>query len=394
MQPKALADSPLSGSGVLRQAHNHQNQQTKVFQNSEQLNKLRNYLPPDEVDVVVYHFPCHDGFGGAYCFWRYISCNPEIDIDSVEFIGMSHSMCDEDINGSISQKLLGKNVVFVDLVPRSSVLEDLVINYPKKAVVLDHHAGAQKTLQEFPKILKDHVCFDLSKSGATLAWEYCYPSDDPPELLKLIEDRDTWSGNYPETNAFATAFYKAVPFDFEEFEKYEDPTELEKIIEEGKILLKYQKMEIVQQHAPNAVPKKITIDKKTYNVFVINTNVLISDIGAYLAKQRFGEDSGEMCDFALMWVYNHKRGLVKVSLRSDKDRQGFVDVAEIAKNFGGNGHPAAAGFCIQYPDIIDKVVSLSSNSSVAYEVLKACGLVALGGVFGGAAVFTADKFKK
>jgi len=29
-------------------------------------------LQPDEVDYVIYHYPCSDGFGSAYSAWKFL----------------------------------------------------------------------------------------------------------------------------------------------------------------------------------------------------------------------------------------------------------------------------------------------------------------------------------
>ena len=72
----------------------------------------------------------------------------------------------------------------------------------------------------------------------------------------------------------------------------------------------------------------------------------MSEIGARLAPD---------CDFALVWYWDHEAKHTKVSLRAFHET---VDVAEVAKKFGGGGHRKAAGFQLpagkHIEDIFDK----------------------------------------
>ncbi|MHA2021005.1 MAG: DHHA1 domain-containing protein, partial [Candidatus Thorarchaeota archaeon] len=45
-------------------------------------------------------------------------------------------------------------------------------------------------------------------------------------------------------------------------------------------------------------------------------------------------------DVGVVWYFDHKDGSYHVSLRSDGEN---VDVSEVAKHFGGGGHPGASG---------------------------------------------------
>jgi oligoribonuclease NrnB/cAMP/cGMP phosphodiesterase (DHH superfamily) len=354
------------------------------------MEKLKNYLPPSDVNVVVYHSPCSDGFGSAYVFWKYFNDN-HIDTDTIKFIPMSHSTAgDETSRNTILPLLRDKNVVFVDIVPPEHLIEDFVRNVPQRCVVLDHHKGMAKTLEKFPILTSDHIYFDTSHSGCMLAWQYCYNNEDPPTFLKLIEDRDIWGEQYNDTAAFVAAFYTTVPFDFQEYAKYENEKTLKKLIKDGSVVVKYQHIEITESIIPRAVEKQFTLNGIIYNAFVVNTNVYTSDVGALLSTKMCS--SGKPCDFAIMWHYNHFKKVVNVSLRSDKHRDPCIDVSEIAKMFKGNGHTNAAGFMVQYPDPIDSIMMTNQTKEQlglleqfvrAKPFLVAFGLTVVAGVAGG-----------
>jgi nanoRNase/pAp phosphatase (c-di-AMP/oligoRNAs hydrolase) len=366
------------------------------------MQKFKSYLPPSEVNVVVYHSPCSDGFGSAYVFWKYFNDN-NIDTDTIDFIPMSHTTDDDETpRDTILPRLKGKNVVFVDIVPPGRFLVDFVQNGPSRCVVLDHHKGMVKTLEKYPILTSDHIYFDISHSGCMLAWQYCYDQLEPPRFLKLIEDRDIWGEVYDDTPAFVAAFYTTVPFDFEEYGKYEDETVLNSLINDGGIVVRYQQIEIVEHIIPRSFERQITLNGVMYNTFVVNTNVYTSDVGAVLSTKIC--KNGQPCDFAIMWHYNHFKKMVKVSLRSDKHRDPCVDVSEIAKMFGGNGHTNAAGFGVKHPDPIENITNAVNNKESLNAIsrflrtrpfLTAFGITILSGGLGWTAgTLTAGSIKR
>ena len=83
-------------------------------------------------------------------------------------------------------------------------------------LVIDHHKSAMVELHDI-----SNAIFDMSKSGATLAWEFFHPGKEAPKFIQYITDRDLWKWELPYSKEFSAAF-DMVPFDFEEFEKFED----------------------------------------------------------------------------------------------------------------------------------------------------------------------------
>lgn len=310
------------------------------------MDKFREYLPPAEVDIVVYHKNCADGYGAAYIFYRYFK---QLGIDNnKEFIAMAHAAPNDLTNRiEILPRLTGKNVVFVDIVPPENVLIEC-IKGPNRAVALDHHKGMKKTLETYPDLTAQHIYFDISHSGVGLAWEFCYPNNNNiPKFLKLIEDRDIWTKKYEETDSFVTAFYRSVPFQFIEYEQFDEhiaghvgELNYQRCIDEGRIVLKYQQVELKTNVFPSAVEKHYKFNGKVYGCRLINTSNNISELGEIMCSQPF--KNGEKCHFAIMWYFDHNKNCVKVSLRA----QDAVDTSDIAKQFKGNGHPNASGFSV------------------------------------------------
>lgn len=88
---------------------------------------------------------------------------------------------------------------------------------------------------------------------------------------------------------------------------------------EGAAILRYQH-QIVAQHVDRARLE----DLAGYRVPVVNASSLFSEIAGELS---------ESYPFAAVWF----------------DRDGGIDVSEVAKRFGGGGHFHAAGFEIPAP---------------------------------------------
>lgn len=364
---------------------------------NDSMESLREYLPVEDVNVVCYHSNCCDGFGAAYCFWKYFS-DKESDNSNISFLPLSHSTREADFRKNVLPKLKNKNVIFVDFIPPKNVLLDC-LQVPSKVVMLDHHGPVVESLKQFdesfPGLVQKHIFFDNDRSGAILAWDYVFPGMNAPMFLQYIEDRDIWRQprKFQETDPFVASFYSAVSFDFEEFDSYLDQEMLDNAIFEGKILLKYQALEILSL-SKRACEREIVINDITYHVYVINTNVYFSDLGNYLTNQLCPSFGDVKCDFAMMWSYNHQTNQVKFSLRSDWTKENpTTNVAEIAQYFGGNGHAPAADFTVDYPDVVDGIIAkhtqpqTSGNSSgdrslLYLNLLVACGLLGVGAAGG------------
>jgi oligoribonuclease NrnB/cAMP/cGMP phosphodiesterase (DHH superfamily) len=318
---------------------------------------LRSYLPPDEVDCVVYHNPCSDGFGGAYVFWKYLKETYNIDDPSennrIRFIPFSHMMSEKDVRERVLPEVKGRNVVYIDVCPGPNVFLDMLIE-PERAIVLDHHESGLKTTEKHPSdFVFKHCHIDQTYSGCILAHRYCYPDKEPPLFLKFIQDRDIWAWKLEEfSRPFTEAFHRSVPFEFAEYAKFEDEDHVYSLVKEGNVLSKYKDLRVLEL-AKRAKEGEITIDGRKYTVFIINTGEHISDLGHVLSQMdcpRFEKK----CDFAMMWYYDEIRGKIKVSLRSDNDlpKEDQINVSTIARHFGGGGHPNAGGFTLDKSDLL------------------------------------------
>ncbi len=261
--------------------------------------------------VILYHADCPDGFGSAYAAWKKFG-------DSAEYVPVEHG-------SPPPEHLKGKKVYIADFSYPLPILQKLLSETASLAV-LDHHEGARDAVQSIP----EHV-YDALRSGAVITWNYFHPNLPTPTLLAYVQEGDLYTFKLPHSRE-VLAYCYTLPFTFESWDalstRLEKPEELQKISDRGAIYLEYGKVLMDQ------------IANRAWLVTFEGHAVLAVD-----APRAFGSDVGHMLaerkpPFSM--VIRVKRDGLRVSLRGD----GSIDVAELARRHGGNGHPNAAAFSI------------------------------------------------
>jgi uncharacterized protein len=309
-----------------------------------------NTLTPDEIDFVIYHDPCCDGFGSALCSYLYFKPweGKNIHGKTVEYYPTKNHNKFPDVTG--------RNVAIFDFsYNRDATLE--MMSKANKLLIIDHHKSAESELVDIPN---DNKIFDMKHSGAHLAWKFFFPEEEVPLLIKYIEDNDIWLKQMPNTRE-VTSFIFTLPFEFEEYEKLLDEEYIKNtVIPTGIGMLKQSENLIVGALNYKQI-KFVQIGNNYYMVVHSNSTVLKSDIGNRLL------DKYPMCDFSS--VYSTCGGTTSISLRSDNKK---ADVSVIAQKFGGGGHRNASGMAIhntiEFPGkLIDNNISYGMLSSVYSE---------------------------
>lgn len=266
--------------------------------------------------AVFYHADCLDGFGGAYAAWKKLG-------DNAEYIPVKYG------HEPLPEESKNKEVYFIDFCYTKDVM-DKVMAAAKSLTVLDHHLGIKDVVESIPQ----HI-FDASRSGATIAWQYFHPNTPVPKLLLHIEDEDLYTFKYPETRPLGV-YLSAQPFTFESWDELvaslDDPSKHETILAKANTYLEYFNylVELSVTHAH-------LINFEGHTVLMATASpmrTLKSAVGNALVKKR--------SPFAVV-ASVHPNG-IGISIRGD----GSVDVAEIARKYGGNGHPKSAGFHIPW----------------------------------------------
>lgn len=261
---------------------------------------------------VLYHSNCYDGFGSAYAAWEYF----EYANTQAIYIPVSYG----------DQRPLLPNAEHIYILDFSYNEEDLVAFHNEnncQITLLDHHKTAQEKLE--PLIGRYDwlsIEFDMNRSGALMSWEFFHPSDQVPELIQHISDRDLWKFELEGTKEVHMALV-SYPMDFKLWSEFK----VEDLIKEGKTLIR------MYDNLVNNICSKATIKELAgYKIPVVNTSIAWSEVGNKLCNDY------PQHDFAASFTVFGDQ--VMWSLRSIGD----FDVSEIAKQFGGGGHKNAAGF--------------------------------------------------
>lgn len=280
-------------------------------------------------DLCVYHGDCNDGFGAAWAVWNRWGYD-------VEYVPAHYgSKIDADFEG--------KRVLFVDFSMKREHLRDVTA---REIVVLDHHKTAQAELEvwtvdnlnlcDVPDALDMReqalgerivALFDMDKSGARLAWEFCHADSAIPELLAHVEDRDLWRFNIPGTKEVHAAL-NSYPH---KFELWSD-MRVNDLILEGAHIMRAQQVQV------GDLCKTMSLQRVGgHLVPAVNAPFfLASDVGHALLRAH------PDAPFTATWCEANRVRMY--SLRSEDHR---TDVSEIARSNGGGGHRNAAGFSLE-----------------------------------------------
>ena len=307
--------------------------------------------------TILYHADCPDGFGAAYAAWRRFG-------NAATYRPMHHGQPWE------MAEIAGHDVYILDFSFSPDTLETLA-GQANSVVQIDHHASARQPwadhLTATPHGGENYrhpslplaLNFDLDKSGARLAWEYFHAGEPVPLILRHIEDMDLWRFALPGTRAISRAL-RLRDFDFAIWDELiratpdADSPRYKALLAEGESIERFFQTEVDRlAQSRLAMPARLRgepLDPLQALRHGLPTIIeeerawraitgLAINAGAMFASE-LGDRLAERCgSFGLIWQLGSD-GLVKVSLRG----RGNLDVAEIAANYGGGGHPNAAGF--------------------------------------------------
>ena len=311
--------------------------------------------------TIYYHADCLDGFGAAYAAWcRYG--------DSALYRPMHHG------DPWQPEEVSGRDVYILDYTFAPEQLLAMA-GAAHTVTLLDHHETARQpwdndlcpagdTALEFRHpTLALTLHFDMARSGARLAWEHFHPDRELPAPLAHVEDIDLWRFALPGTRAFCRAL-RMQPWAFARWHQIVHDADLRRqLLSQGEAIETFFNLE-VQRLADSRLLAPVTLKGDPVDPLqavrhgqpvieegdrswlaargvAINANGLFaSELGNILAERHGG--------FALIWEVNDQQ-IAKVSLRAC----GAVNVARIAENYGGGGHPNAAGFRMPASQLIE-----------------------------------------
>lgn len=295
--------------------------------------------------LVIYHANCLDGLAAATAAYETF----QRDKTNCCFLAANYS--DRDYIMSI---LTGndhdyKSVYFLDFSLKRADMEEIE-RHVDHITVLDHHKTAKEELEGMYDI-------ELTKSGAVLSYQFFNPGVQVPKKYLLVQDRDLWKWEFPETRYYTLSLFNGRGKSLENFmEQFELP--IEEHVRNG---------EKINQYCQNRMDE-IILDSVCYTevdgykgIPVINCpSFFSSDIGNRLSINN---------PFVVLW--NRKQDRYEFSLRSNTTyNPKGIDVSKIAKRFGGGGHGNAAGFSANCDDVESIELFLKSTKLSFWEIIK------------------------
>jgi|SaaInlStandDraft_6_1057023.scaffolds.fasta_scaffold00811_20 nanoRNase/pAp phosphatase (c-di-AMP/oligoRNAs hydrolase) len=269
--------------------------------------------------IVFYHYPCPDG-EMAKSIWNLKNTN------SI-YYQWNHKYTEKNYN--LVNKHKNEILVFLDICPDQKLLSD-----DNKYIIIDHHKNAIEQLQKANNITS--LCSDKA-SGCQLTWQYLFKNKNYPLSVYHIGNYDIWNFENKNTELFCAGYNPNNKNNF----NYS--TILTLTEEKYNNILKIGQVKIDEYKKQT----QICLKKVNVNIEIINCkNILIvtlicknPKIYKYLLETVQEQYNG--CN--VLRIQCCKSEPIRYSLRSI---DGITTVDDIARYYGGNGHPFAAGYKI------------------------------------------------
>ena len=264
---------------------------------------------------VIYHDQCPDGFGAAWAAFQALGYTTG-NGSPVHYIPSKHGQRPPDMDP--------EGVVYIlDFSYNLETMTTLWHHHGGRVTLLDHHKSAMEELQgQLPGCY-----FDMNRSGAAIAWGYFKPFERMPELLAYVQDRDLWRWELPDSRAVNAAI-EAAPVVFEVWSKLE----IEELRTQGQPVVDRNNRRIKE-----LLESACEVQVGDYTVPAVEADALASEIAERLLELH------PQAPFVAVFQHSVDQDgneVTRYSLRSG----GRSDVADIAREQGGGGHMAAAGF--------------------------------------------------
>lgn len=293
---------------------------------------------PKEV-IVIYHGNCADGFGAAWVCRKAFAEN-RLYKDQPAW---QHAEFYPGVYQKAPPNVKDKMVYIVDFSYKRPIMVEL-LNDAAGVVIIDHHASAISDLSDLvhPRLTS---YFDVKHSGAMLAWLFFFgEGQPPPELLKIIEHRDLWKFSTPPTDydnlvRQVQANLFSYPYDFDVWDMLMTEAQSEEKLDN----LSSEGAAIERKHFKD-IKELLKVGQR--RAIIAGFDVPVANLPYTLSS-----DAGHIMDdgepFAACYMDTPKGRIFSLRSRAGKG----IDVSEIAKKYGGGGHPNAAGFEISHDQL-------------------------------------------
>ena len=267
-------------------------------------------MPSTPPVLCFYHANCTDGAASAAVIHR--------KYPQAELQPMNHG-------DPITAEVKGKKVFIVDFSFPAEILQKMKAE-AAEVLWYDHHKTALP--------IRDAIGWgdvDLSESGASLTWKKEYPDQSLPTILAYVKDKDLWEWKLPKSRAVSMDLRNTPEVLDPRSSKWKDlvdgmdEAKLAQMVERGEYALRAQRATVEA-----GLKNGFELEFHGHRAFAVNWSLEASDIGEVIYKER---------GYAVAILFYYTGKIWNFSLRS-----ATVDVSELAKKYGGGGHPGAAGF--------------------------------------------------
>lgn len=272
-------------------------------------------------DLILYHFPCYDGFTSAWVAKK--------AIPDAEFVPASYNTA-RDL-----PDFTGRNVLLLDFTFKRDQLREIAA-VCDSLTILDHHAFAQGDLEgiedECPNV---EVHFDMERSGAGMTWDFFFPETPRPAMVDYVEDRDIWRFKHSDSKAFHAGL-SCLEMTYENWDYAEKSVEV--LVTKGSAILDYinNTVKALGKRAEKKVIPPAEGETEGQEVLIVNVPVQFgSETGHHLL-----ETYPQVC--VICWS-----GSSKGFYCSTRSVDEGPSAMELAAARGGGGHRNAAGFTVQ-----------------------------------------------
>lgn len=271
--------------------------------------------------ICIYHSRDLDGWMSA-AIVKLVNSN-------IELIGWDY--------GQPVPDLFSNDVIMVDISFPNQTMRKL---FDKNNLIwIDHHTSAIKEMED-AELCDIEGKRDVTKAACELTWEYFFPDEKMPEIVRLLGRYDCFGhkGTAEEQTVlefqYVARAYLKNPDNCLVMLLYEKgrtavPSEMsiQSMLQAGKGIYKYLCTEAEQKYA-----KKFDLILDGWKFGCVN-DWRLNPINFGIDYHKDGYDG-----FACFWYEN---GQFSYSLYNDN---GLVDCSVIAKKRGGGGHKGASGF--------------------------------------------------
>lgn len=248
-----------------------------------------------------------------------------------------------DYGNPIPEMPDNEDIVLIDI---SFPMEDMaeLRKRSKSLTWIDHHISAFKDWTEVsaknPYLMGIKYVFELGIAACEIGWKYYFPDEKIPEAVLLLGEYDTWRNQdeYQWENRILPFQYimrlkcnSAESFPQELFNLKPDfdgsIPEIERDIEIGKLILKYQRGQ-----DERAMKASFVIDFEGLRALVLN-------VGGASSNTFLSVWDEEKHDIMIPFFYSGNKWTFSIYTTKED-----IDCSALAKARGGGGHKKAAGF--------------------------------------------------